>query len=166
MKSLLLLTLVLATCWASDPFSDDVPPRSIPEVSGNYRLPADVRPTEYKINLEPIFESSNENTSFTFNGSSEITLEVLNNTNIIKFHAKELNFSKITLKYENQSFEIDINKIDTKDPLERNFVTLTLEKNLTLTKNLKLFLNYYGKLNDELRGFYRSSYENKEGKKV
>lgn len=168
MKSLLLLTLVLATCWASDPILDEVPPQPIQEVSDDYRLPDDVIPKEYNINLEPTFESS-DNTSFTFKGRAEITLDVIKNTNTIKFHAKELNFSKISLTYENNKI---IENIPIKDKFEedlkRDFVTVTLEKgNLNATmKNLKLSLDYKGTLNDELRGFYRSSYQNKEGKKV
>jgi len=162
MRFLLPLILVLVACWASDPIFNDVSPQFIEEVE-SYRLPKNVVPTNYKIELEPIFESEDKNKSFTFNGKSEITLDIEKETNTITFHAKELEFIEIQLAY-NKTEKIDIKSLikNTK----KDFVTLTFNTIIPKTKNALLVLKYTGKLNDQLRGFYRSSYQNKEGKKM
>jgi len=165
MRFLLPLVFVLVACWASDPIFNDVSPQLIEKVEG-YRLPLEnVKPIEYKIELEPIFESNNK--SFIFNGKSNITLHIKKITNTITFHAKELEFidelNEIKLTYNNsKTIKLEsLSKDTTKD-----FVTLTFKESIPETKNAILFLKYTGKLNDQLRGFYRSSYQNKEGKKM
>lgn len=174
MKSLLLLTLVLAACWASDPFFDDVPLQPSQEVSDSFRLPDNVKPIEYDIELKPNFESSDKDKNFTFEGRSTITLNI-SNTNTIIFHAKNLTFleNDTTLTFNEINYDREKNKIEIVRNLKpktfvedkrKDFVTLTFEKEFD-TKNANLSLHYTGTLNDGLRGFYRSSYKNKEEKK-
>ncbi|XP_018399656.1 PREDICTED: aminopeptidase N-like [Cyphomyrmex costatus] len=162
------LMFVLAVCWASDPISDDVAPQLLEEISDNYRLPLDVVPSEYNIALQPIFESPNNN--FTFKGESVITLNIIKETNTITFHAKEIdiikNSIKLTYKNKNESITVDSSDIQFKEDINKDFVTLVFNKPIPITTNANLFLHYTGKLNDKLRGFYRSSYQNKEGKKI
>ncbi|XP_011865488.1 PREDICTED: uncharacterized protein LOC105560735 [Vollenhovia emeryi] len=161
MRSLLSLLLLLAACWASDPTYDDVPPQFIQESVDNYRLPSDVIPIEYNIKLVPTFESEKDN--FTFEGNSEITLEIKKLTHTITFHAKDLTFFEngILLKYGSEGKPLTP-KLTT--DLQKDFVILTFDEELVTTKNAKLSLHYKGKLNEELRGFYKSSYQTKEGK--
>ncbi|XP_011050630.1 PREDICTED: aminopeptidase N-like [Acromyrmex echinatior] len=165
MRFLLSLMLVLATCWASYPSSDDVAPQLIEEVLDNYRLPLNVIPTEYDIKLQPIFESSNQD-NFTFKGESVITLFTAIETNTIIFHAKEINITeksiKLTDKKENKIYNIT----ELKEDINKDFVILIFKDLIPAKKNIQLSLHYTGKLNDKLRGFYRSSYQNKEGKKI
>ncbi|KYN14240.1 Aminopeptidase N [Trachymyrmex cornetzi] len=157
--------LVLAACWASYPSSDDVAPQLIEEVLDNYRLPLDVMPMEYDIKLQPIFESPNQD-NFTFKGESVITLMTVNKTNTIVFHAKEIDInSSIKLTYKIKD-EIIIYPIKLKKDINKDFVTLIFNESIPANVNAQLFLSYTGKLNDKLRGFYRSSYQNKEGKKI
>ncbi|XP_024878007.1 aminopeptidase N-like [Temnothorax curvispinosus] len=171
MKSFLPLILVIAACWASDPIFDDVPPELIQEVSGNYRLPGDVVPTNYEITLEPIFESPKNN--FSFNGKSVITLEIKNATSTIKFHAKELEFVEedaiLTYEETDEKSKKKVTKTakpEFSDDPQKDFVILTFKDKIETQENAKLSLNYTGILNDDLRGFYRSSYQNKDGKKT
>lgn len=165
MRFLLPLMLILTTCWASYPSSDDVPPQLIEEVLDDYRLPLDVIPFEYDIKLYPIFESNQNN--FTFKGESVITLNIMKETDTIIFHAKEINITKnsIKLTYKTEK-EITVNVFELKEDINKDFVTLIFKNRIPKTPNAKLSLNYTGKLNDKLRGFYRSSYQNKEGKKM
>ncbi|KYN33599.1 Aminopeptidase N [Trachymyrmex septentrionalis] len=167
MKFLLSLILVLATCWASYPSSDDVTPQLIEEVLDNYRLPLDVIPTEYDIKLQPIFESSNQD-NFTFKGESVITLFIAKETDTIVFHAKEIDIIKksIKLTHKIKNETETYNLIELKKDINKDFVTLIFKESIPPNIIAQLSLNYIGKLNDELRGFYRSSYQNKEGKKI
>jgi len=159
--------LVLATCWASYPSSDDVAPQLIEEVLDDYRLPQDVTPTEYDIKLQPIFESPNQD-NFTFKGESVITLITTKETHIIVFHAKEIdiirNSIKLTFKSKTENKNYDVTEF--KKDINKDFVTLFFKESIPANISAQLFLHYTGKLNDKLHGFYRSSYQNKEGKKM
>jgi len=169
MRFLLPLVLVLVACWASDPIFDDVSPQLI-EIVENYRLSLEnVEPIEYKIELEPIFESENKYESFTFNGKSEITLNIKKSTDTITFHAKELEFieNEIQLTYnkdKNNIIKIKLESLSVNTT--KDFVTLTFNNSIPEKTNAILALKYTGKLNDQLRGFYRSSYQNEEGQKM
>lgn len=162
MRLLLPLVLVLATCWASDPqildpLLNDVPPQLIQAESGNYRLPTDVRPLTYVIKLEPIFKKSNSN-FFNFTGESVITLQVEKETNQIVFNSKNLDIINAVLikPKENGTDKIPVEPVSNKTT---ELTTITLKDKITpLMKNIKLNLIYEGQLNDDLRGFYRSSY--------
>lgn len=174
MKFLLPLMLVLATCWASNPLFEDVPPQVINEVLDNYRLSTDdIKPTEYKIELTPIFESTKEKESFTFQGKSEIILDIKKpDSNSITFHAKELKFDdkEITLTFPKKAGkrnETEVLKpVKVVEESQKDFVTLIFDKKFGKENDVKLNLQYNGKLNDGLRGFFRDSYEDKDGKKV
>ncbi|KAL6262279.1 hypothetical protein P5V15_007374 [Pogonomyrmex californicus] len=161
MRFLLPLTLALATCWASDPITEDVPPQPMQKVSENYRLPDDVEPTAYNIKLETFLDEPKEK-SFTFEGVSVIDLTIKKNTNTITFHAMELNIRDIKLTQEDKKKPLITLKNMTIDK-EKDFVTLNFENTLSNTmKDVKLTITYTGKINDELRGFYKSSYQDKD----
>lgn len=173
MKFLLLLTLVLATCWASNPILDDVPPQVIEEVLDDYRLPNNVIPSRYVIELQTNFVSKENN--FTYVGLSTITLNI-SKTNSITFHAKGLEFFeeetfleyKIKEKKNNETKLKDVKDkpIDSYKDIQKDFVTITFKedlKNLNI-EDANLTLKYKGKLSEELRGFFKTSY-NKRNKK-
>lgn len=162
-RFLLPLILALATCWASNPIFDDVPPRFVKETLDdlpNFRLPKDIRPVAYDITLAPVFNTS-DNNNFTFTGRSVITLKIVNATNKITFHAKDLDINDLEVIDPLSDIPISILEV-TKDE-QRDFVTLVLETPLNAGFPLTLVLNFTGELNNELRGFYRSSYKNENG---
>lgn len=166
MRYLPSFMLVLATCWAGNPIYESVSPQPIQEISDDYRLPKNVVPTNYVIELTPYLDTNDTN-KFTFKGQSKIDLVIKQNTKTITFHANNLNLSNIILEYslsENQSKQID--NIKPEINKQKDFVTLTLEEELNSTlKNVKLSLHFTGVLNDNLRGFYRSSYQDGEEKR-
>ncbi|KAL0111142.1 hypothetical protein PUN28_012807 [Cardiocondyla obscurior] len=171
MKSLLLLMLVLAVCWASKPITFyDVSPKNDQEILDDYKLPDNVIPTSYEIELSPIFESDKEEESFTFKGKSIIQLEILKDTYTITFHAhEELNITNIILTIPSEPKPKDLKPKLSFVP-QKDFVILTFDEPLKNEEGLAtiatLTLEYTGKLNDDdLRGFYRSSYQDKKKKK-
>lgn len=160
MKYLLALMLALATCWAGNPLLENITPESIEEVSGDYKLPNNVEPTNYIIELKPYLDSKNDK-NFTFEGKSTINLKVNSNTKTITFHAKQLNIENITLTYTNNENKINIKIVDYKINQQKDFVILTLGQGINRDmQDVKLLLHYSGVLNDDLRGFYKSSYQN------
>ncbi|XP_070160927.1 aminopeptidase N [Polyergus mexicanus] len=163
MKYLLPLMLALAICWAGNPLFENVAPELNHElvrdelVLDNYRLPDDVVPTNYVIELTPYLDTIDEK-NFTFDGHSEIDLDIKRNTTTITFHAKQLKFNEedVNLKIDNKNISIENITLNE----QKDFVTLTLKEQITSQMKGKLILNYSGVLrNDELRGFYNSSYQ-------
>jgi len=162
MRYLLPLILVLATCWAGIPIPESVNPQPIPEIQDDYRLPKDVIPTNYVIELTPYLDTKDEK-NFTFAGQSEIDLEIKkNNTKTITFHFNELNITEVKLNSSGKPIGIISQEIDK----QKDFMTLNLKEGLNSTsKDVKLFLSFTGVLNDNLRGFYRSSYQDGKEKR-
>lgn len=170
MRSVLLLMLILASCWAgipNDPILNDINPQFIQDVPGNYRLPTDVEPTAYKITLEPFIDVPNADTNFTFKGSSEISLRVVRETRAITFHAKNLELNSYKVEYTDAKGIPGVIIVENeKEDFEKNFITLFLKSPLeTGMKSVTLKLSYSGQINNYLKGFYRSSYLDKNNKR-
>ena len=117
-----------------------------------YRLPRHVRPTRYDLRLEPDLDAA------TFSGSETITLVVEQPTTTITLNAADL----------------EITVAELEDPTGRRFgTTVELDKplqrcRLILARTVgpgtwRLHLTFLGRLNDKLRGFYRSTYKNVAG---
>ncbi|XP_063619702.1 aminopeptidase N [Cydia splendana] len=123
------------------------------------RLPTYVKPEKYFLKLTPYIYESN----FTFDGFASITLNVKNNTRILTFHGVELTFHDIVLYQKDTGRRI---KIDQRtEDVARQFHILKLYDTLYVGKQYVLNITYTGILNDNLHGFYRSSYEEKNVKR-
>lgn len=119
------------------------------------RLPTTVKPEKYYLSIVPyIFEGN-----FTFDGIVSIVIVAINTTTEITFHGVELVLHEVRLYTKDEGKEITIMKRKEDPPL--NFHTITLEKGLEAGKQYVLNITYTGLLNDNLHGFYRSSYEEK-----
>ncbi len=115
-------------------------------------LPVSVRPSKYRITLQPDLDS------FTFSGSEVVEVEVVEPTSTIIVNAAEL---------EVQSCRLDMAGAGSKEPsvsLDEGAETLTLDFGEPLpTGKAELFIEFTGELNDKLRGFYRSQYQTPDG---
>lgn len=113
-----------------------------------YRLPEGIEPVNYELKLEPNLEE------FTFNGYLSIILNVLKPTKKIVLHAAELN---IDLKKHVVTCDGELVKeISFNNKME----TLSIELLNTIeTGRHKLSIEYEGALNDNMHGFYRTSYQ-------
>ncbi|KAH0560471.1 hypothetical protein KQX54_005054 [Cotesia glomerata] len=123
---------------------------TLSSASEQNRLPGHFIPVHYTINIIPYIEENN----FTFDGESLILIEAKIESNIIILHAKNLQIKgNITLnnasnKYESNNYTIDI---------ENDFLSVVFNEKI-VQGNYTLHLKYYGVINDNLRGFYRSNY--------
>ena len=130
----------------------------------NYRLPSSVNPINYTIELITYLDTNDEK-SFTFNGTAIIHVEVIEETDNITIHTSEL-------KFKNE----DVSVRDTVEDKDMVLSDITYEpiKNFTIIKATKfekgrtyrLKFKYTGLVNDGLKGFYRSSYKDEKGQKV
>lgn len=113
-------------------------------------LPTNVKPLRYDLTLEPLFDS------FTFNGDLTIDLQVNEDTSFISLNSLEI---------EVASAEVNGKPVSkTSYDEEQQTVTFDLAEELKKGSKAALKLSFKGILNDKMAGFYRSSYQDKDGK--
>ncbi|CAG8555897.1 12443_t:CDS:2, partial [Acaulospora colombiana] len=135
-------------------------------------LPTNVRPTHYDLTFTPNLET------FRFNGREIIKLDVNEETSVIKLHANKLEITSAKIIYlvEKSELSQDVANsikgygITIKDAIEISFpddaketARLTFPVTIPSKSKAELHLEYNGELNDNLVGFYKSSYEDKFG---
>ena len=117
-----------------------------------YRLPATIWPVRYHINLTPDLGAA------TFSGALTVELDVREATNVVSFNAIELELSEVTITDASGAQHVAAAAMD------EHFETATV----TLGDQLHvgpatLQVNFQGILNDQLHGFYRSTYVDQDG---
>ncbi|MDQ1290512.1 MAG: puromycin-sensitive aminopeptidase [Nitrospirota bacterium] len=117
-----------------------------------YRLPRHVLPLRYELRLEP------DLTSATFSGTATIALTVTQSTSTVILNAVDLTISSATLK-GTAGDRLDAT-IETDHAMQRCRLTFP---SLISAGESQLTLVFQGTLNDQLRGFYRSTYKDQSG---
>ena len=116
--------------------------------SNPYRLPREVVPRRYELRLEPDLEA------FTFAGAVALDVEVLEPVGEIVLNAAELEISGGDLD------GLALTGVDYDDEHER--AVLRLGEPVSVGP-ARLNLSFTGTLNDQLRGFYRSTFTDDHG---
>lgn len=134
----------------------------------NYRLNADIQPIDYIIDLTPYFDNSVVGKMpFTFDGICTITIKTnkLNMDTIIVHKHEDLDVIDVSLTKKPGFFapfpwKIDhINVKSTEyDNITHKF-TVKLASALVKDESYDLNFKYTGKLQNDMTGFYRSSYK-------
>ena len=135
-----------------------------------YRLPKTVLPSKYTIELTPhILEeekSSLEHDRFTFKAISSIILKSTeNDVKEITLHVNSLKIDeeKTVLHkkgYPNSKIEISSQKLT----VENDKYVIELKEALEKGKEYQLNFDYIGQMENDMHGFYRSSYKDSKGK--
>lgn len=120
------------------------------------RLPRSILPIKYDIKLLPfIFEGN-----FTFNGNVSIVVKVLESTNNVTLHAMDLVISQTEILSLNDTGpNKTVQIVEYSKDAEKQFHIVHLKHNLTMGHLYQIDMRFVGKLNDDLHGFYRSSYK-------
>lgn len=117
------------------------------------RLPTNVKPEKYYLKIVPyIFDGS-----FTYDGEVSIVINIVNETREICFHVVDLLLHEINVYGKDSGKDIKVLK-RIEDP-RRNFNTVVLKERLEAGKKYVMNISFSGILNDNLHGFYSSSYE-------
>uniref|UniRef100_A0A915PS54 Aminopeptidase n=1 Tax=Setaria digitata TaxID=48799 RepID=A0A915PS54_9BILA len=118
------------------------------------RLPELIKPTHYTLTLSPDIKN------FTFAGQETADIEILKSTDYLKLHSSEIDIKKAQLTLSDgtvlQDLGIEYDKKWTT-------VTLKLPRQIPPQK-VKVSMDFVGELNEKMRGFYRSSYKDTDGK--
>ena len=122
-------------------------------ISNAVLVPTNVRPSKYRITLEPDFNT------FTFTGSETIQVEILSPTTSITLNSIEIAIESCTITLpdgaELAARSTLLNEEDETARLQFGAELPVGEATLTI--------EFTGELNDKLRGFYRSSYTDIDG---
>nr|MDO8081922.1 M1 family metallopeptidase [Candidatus Freyarchaeota archaeon] len=105
-----------------------------------------MEPLHYKIHLEPNLES------FTFQGTTVIEIKAENSVDRIILNASDLSLQSCKVKKGNKYSECTFS-FDSKS----EEVTINLPEEMEGV--IELTIDYFGKINDLMVGFYRSKYE-------
>ncbi len=120
--------------------------------ASRFRLPSTVRPEHYRVTLAPDLEA------FTFEGSESINITVDEPVAEIVLNAAELDVSSAWL--ESPAGRLTADRISYDEENER--VALGFPEQAPAGA-ATLHIEFTGVLNDQLRGFYRSSYTSADG---
>ena len=116
-----------------------------------YRLPRSVVPHRYQIRLEPDLNGA------TFAGSETITVEVVEPVDHIVLNAAELDLKSVSLRAGGETIPAEV-ELDEK--LQR--ATLRFPRTIE-PGEADLDIEFSGVLNDQLHGFYRSTFTDVDG---
>ncbi|RWS12695.1 Puromycin-sensitive aminopeptidase-like protein [Dinothrombium tinctorium] len=117
------------------------------------RLPATVIPHLYDLTLKPDLQT------FKFEGSEVINVVVQKATNKVLLNAIDLNITRASFSDDSGNV-IEAEHVNSCDKTE--IVTITFPSNLKPGK-AQLSIQFYGSINNKLRGLYRSKYQTPEG---
>ncbi|HEU5407798.1 MAG TPA: M1 family metallopeptidase, partial [Nitrospira sp.] len=127
-------------------------PDDVPGSHDPYRLPRHVIPTRYDLRLEP------DLTAATFTGKVTIAITVKQTTQTILLNAVDLLLQSAVAEDSNQrQFKA---LIELEEKTQR--AELSFQESIQ-PGEWRLHLSFRGELNDQLRGFYRSTYKDASG---
>ncbi|MBV9662250.1 MAG: M1 family metallopeptidase [Acidimicrobiales bacterium] len=119
----------------------------------SFRLPRKARPRRYELQIRP------ELTTARFDGRVVITVEVAEATRTLVLNAIELDIRGVTLSTPAGASlvpELCFNEEDQQ-------VALNFSEQLEPSEGYQLTMEFAGVLNDQLRGFYRSTFRDQNG---
>lgn len=117
----------------------------------SYRLPRQVVPRHYRLRMEPDLDTA------TFTGSEVVTLDVVEATDRVELNAAELHIDQaLFIRGDARAHaEVDYDE-------ERQRAVLRVSEPLS-TGRWEFRCRFTGILNDQLRGFYRSTFDDDDG---
>lgn len=125
------------------------------KAAGRVLLPDVVLPIRYELRLAPDLER------FTFDAKCCIEVEVFEATSEVTLHARELNIKGVVFSpSSDDSSPIEVLTISRN--VKENTATFGFDEVLPVGKG-RLEIDYVGELNNQMAGFYRSSYTDIHG---
>ncbi|KAH8700271.1 aminopeptidase [Talaromyces proteolyticus] len=123
-------------------------------VHGRVVLPTNVKPVHYDLTLEPDFEN------FTYEGTVVVDLDVKEDTNSIALNTLELQIHSSEVSVDGVA--IASNPTTTYDS-DDQVTTVQFTQTIPAGSKAQLKQTFTGTLNDNMAGFYRSSYKTANG---
>ncbi|KAI9580704.1 hypothetical protein GQX74_013205 [Glossina fuscipes] len=122
----------------------------------HYRLPTSIQPTHYNLKIITFFDNP---PNLTFNGVVTIRFKTMVDTNNLTLHSQNLiiDHNRIQLKTldDNRIYYCGL-YVDIVP--EHNYYIINLCRRLIAGEEAEIRISFKGMLNDQLNGYYRSSY--------
>ncbi|KAL9675575.1 hypothetical protein QQ045_003777 [Rhodiola kirilowii] len=129
--------------------------------TGKLRLPKFAVPSRYELRLKP------DLVNFTFTGSVNIELDIVSDTKFLVYNAVDLSIYLGDISFNSSKSDKVFKPIRSWQFGESDqIMILEFDESLPIGSAVLSISNFEGVLNDELRGFYRSSYEVNGQKKI
>ncbi|EPS30528.1 hypothetical protein PDE_05480 [Penicillium oxalicum 114-2] len=125
-------------------------PSGSTNVHGREVLPTNVKPVHYDLTLEPDFKT------FKFSGTVTIDLQVNEDTDSISLNSNEIEIHTASVHHKGAVIESKGNVVINEDT---QVATVQLKEALSAGSDAQLTLTFTGILNDNMAGFYRSSFQ-------
>lgn len=125
----------------------------------NWRLPNDLKPMHYIIELKPDIYLENA-TDFYSEGWVKIEIACLNSTQNILLHSQMLNISNISVVVASEVIPV----LETSYDDGNEMLTISLAKEIKESSNVTLKMEFRGPIKNDLMGLYYSTY--KKGEKT
>ncbi|SSD60283.1 probable Alanine/arginine aminopeptidase [Saccharomycodes ludwigii] len=123
-------------------------------------LPNNVKPLNYNLTIEPNFET------FKFDGNVKITLQVNDpNVNTVELNTAELKIHQASIISKDKKIKSS-NIITNEEKQVTKFEFIDISAGISKEKTIILDIDFSGTLNDQMAGFYRAKYVNKETQEV
>ena len=123
------------------------------DTQSRYRLPKTVTPSHYDLTLKP------DLVNFTFAGTEEISISVSETTDVFVINSIEIEIDEAWVSVSDGS-RIDVSGIEYDEELQR--ATLSLASAVAPGDHT-FHAHFRGLLNDQLHGFYRSTFKDDAG---
>uniref|UniRef100_A0A7S1B8F5 Aminopeptidase n=1 Tax=Corethron hystrix TaxID=216773 RepID=A0A7S1B8F5_9STRA len=120
-------------------------------------LPDYVKPLRYDLKITPNLKS------FIFDSHLVIRLEVKRTTSQVIFHSKDLSYSAVSYRLADDDGAETITCDEFHISPKKTIVAFSFPKDMTQGSIVDLTIVYTGVLNDQMAGFYRSSYQDIHG---
>lgn len=156
----IIFSWIAPNVWADPPFKiRDVDVFAIEKDEVKYRLPNNTKPEAYDVYIKTDIADND----FNFSGEVEIKVKVLEASNFITLHQRQLEI--VSARLTGQDEEEILLKDFTYDSVTEFLTFTAVSRKFTVGETLFLTIKYKGELRKDGGGFYRSSY-NSNGKQM
>lgn len=156
----IVFSCIFPIIWANPPYKfENVPEFAFEDEDIKYRLPNNTRPEAYAVYLKTDIADD----KFNFSGEVDIRVNVLEESNSITLHQRQLKIISAQLFGEDEE-EIALSPF-TYDSVTEFLTFTTVDHTFSVGDKLFLSIKYTGELRTDGGGFYRSSY-NSNGKQM
>ncbi|KAI1069324.1 hypothetical protein LB507_008790 [Fusarium sp. FIESC RH6] len=133
---------------------EDVTSASLDVRRGRQVLPKNVKPLHYDLTLEPNFET------FKYEGTVVIDFDVVEDSTSIALNTVDLEIHETLVEANGATISSSPTLDYDKDS---QTTTITFDKTIPAGQKARLTQRFTGILNDDMAGFYRSSYKDEQG---
>lgn len=118
------------------------------------RLPGNLRPASYDIRMLPSFEND-----FNITSVIEIVVDCISDTYNITLNSADIEVDEYSIKVTDMESNEDVPVEGLNYHDDEEMITISVETALMRGKKYTIKMSFTAVLNNELRGFYRSTYE-------